>query len=318
MIVVVIMWMRMIVVVGMPIGAVRMSTRHCVAGVLIIRAAAGGAHHATSISLILSSSPAMTRSFALPQTQRPKLSQRYLMAAVSAQRASGRLDDVQCGALDHGVPGADIEAEAHRIRHHRGQLADLQPHAHHACSPARSAQISTIAVGDAQFVHRSHPSRSSAIARRPACRRCARRRTRFASPPCRPGRSVTSPMTAARRRPDAHASRSARDRHRSPATTATSLPSLARYSGSRPKDFAGALDLLAHRQRAFADTDPDIELLRELVQHGRNAAARRVAQAVDDGTRASIVATSPCSGWQSLSTSASSANWLRAIRMAVP
>ena len=63
----------------------------------------------------------------------------------------------------------------------------------------------------------------------------------------------------------------------------TSLPSLARYSGSRPRISQAPLHFLAQRQRVFADADADLRRSRELVQHGRDPAARRVAHAVNAG-----------------------------------
>ena len=86
------------------------------------------------------------------------------------------------------------------------------------------------------------------------------------------------------RRPRAGRMRTHRRQHTSAsvaATTATSLPSLARYSGSSPRISQAPLTSSRIGSASSRMRMPTSETLRELVQHRGNAAARRIAQAVD-------------------------------------
>ena len=61
-------------------------------------------------------------------------------------------------------------------------------------------------------------------------------------------------------------------------TIATSLPSLATYSGSRPRNSQAASTCALHRDGGFVDEHADAGLRGDLVQRRRQPAARRVAQ----------------------------------------
>ena len=66
-------------------------------------------------------------------------------------------------------------------------------------------------------------------------------------------------------------------------TNATSLPSLATYSGSRPSNAQALADVGRHRNRLLDQRDADAGGRRDLVQRGRQAAAGRVAQHMQVG-----------------------------------
>ena len=99
-----------------------------------------------------------------------------------------------------------------------------------------------------------------------------------------PGGSVfTSPISAALADPAPSAAPRAPRRRARGRTTATSTPSLATCIGSMPSSSAAPATDGRHRHRRLADEHRHAGGARELVEHGGDAAARRVAQAAQAG-----------------------------------
>ena len=245
----VVMIVRRIMAVGMPIGAVRMCARHRVADVLRIRAAAGRAHHASSISLIFSSSPATTRRLALPQVQRPTRRSSDTSLPQSRHSARPGVSTISRSAPSTTVFLAQTPKQKRTASgSHSGQLADFQPHPGNARIAGTLGADRHDPVGDTEFMHHGAPLADprqlfadqhvdDALATEDWC----------AAPPCRRCRSVTSPIATAPA-PAGCARIAASTRSASVAsTTATNLPSFARYNGSRPRISQAPRDLLAHR-----------------------------------------------------------------------
>ena len=279
-----VMRMRVVVAVHRPVGCMLRRARHRVANILRVRAAAGRAHHASLHFLdlqFLAGDDAQVRAAAGAAAERPF--QRHLTGAGVADRARRRLDDFQRRAFDHRVPGANIEAEAQR-RRAAPRRAGRSPPARANTRASRRAFGADPhdPVGDAEFMHRGASSADprQLLADQHIDDAFA---TETGVQHHHAGRSRGHLADAAAPTPAGCARIAASTRVASAAaTTATSLPSFARYSGSRPRISQAPLDLLAQRQRVLADARCRHRAAGEFVQHGGNR--RRASRRAGSGS----------------------------------
>src|SRR5579883_1772898 len=131
-------------------------------------AAAAYAHGSTSISLILSSSPAMTLSRGAPHSQqRPAGTARGTSASQSSHRARPAISTISSSAPSSGVPR---EQTSKQNRTASGMMADRRPISSRTRMTRSPAARSATAATTLRVMDNSCISRSGEAARQPACR----------------------------------------------------------------------------------------------------------------------------------------------------
>ena len=199
----------------------------------------------------------------------------------SARRA-GTSSISSSRALDRRALGDELERERERVGHDLAQVTDLHLDRSSTRRPSRvlGGDLHD-GLGDRELVHQQIRGSGS-----PTSWSITRRPPKAVSTSTIPGGSVAhlADLGRAARGPASRAARPAPRRRASGATNATNTPSLATYIGSMPEQLAGAgHGRRAPARRPRAPTIADARRARQLVEHGGDAAARRVAHAAQAG-----------------------------------
>ena len=141
-------------VIGVPRAAVQRTGRRRRFRPYRPGAAAGRAHHVTSTLRNPELLPTEDLEREIPaRAGGDQLLHVQLLLAAGAAAAAEHVDDVQPSSLEARAPGALVEAEAHRVGDHPGELANLERH--HQDPPIGHGIADRLhdALADGQLVH---------------------------------------------------------------------------------------------------------------------------------------------------------------------